>query len=61
MRRTFPKSCYFHFLSFQKTVFINFILFNFILGNMHFTVSPGLIVHKNLDYFRSYFFSSVRL
>ena len=33
MRRTFPKPCYIHFSSFQKTVLINFILFNFVLGN----------------------------
>ena len=51
-----PKPCYFHFLNFQENGFnYNFIPY------VYLTVSPGLILYKQLDFSRFYFWSNVPL
>ena len=48
IEENFSKNLLFSFFKFSEKEIINFILFNFILGNkINFTVSHGPIVKKN--------------
>ena len=51
MSRTFQNPAIFYFLIFQKTIFIQFILFKICFEERNyvwFTVSPGLIIYKKI-------------